>query len=152
PEKHFYEKVICILDGQGATEVWQDGGRKQTFEWGPWSLFAAPLNAWHRMINGGRPPVKFFAGANSPLMMDIIHSEDFLFNCPYNFADRYSGAQDFFNVGQKRYESGMQHIWETNFIADIQTANLDQRDVKGSGVRITQFEIAGNGLIGHLAQ
>ena len=39
PEKHFYEEVICILDGQGAAEVWQEGGRKQMFEWGPWSLF-----------------------------------------------------------------------------------------------------------------
>ena len=28
PEKHFYEEVICILSGQGATEVWQEGGRK----------------------------------------------------------------------------------------------------------------------------
>ena len=34
-------------------------------------------------------------------------------------------------IGQKRYESGMQHIWETNFIMDIQSANLDQREVKG---------------------
>ena len=152
PEKHFYEEVICVLEGQGATEVWQDGGRKQIFEWGPWSLFAAPLNTWHRMLNGGRQPVKFLAVTNAPLMMDVIHSEDFLFNCPYNFADRYSGAQDFFNVGQKRYELGMQHIWETNFISDIQTASLGQREVKGAGVRITQFELAGNGLIGHLAQ
>ena len=48
PEKHFYEEVIAILDGQGATEVWQDGGSKQMFEWGPWSLFSPPLNAWHR--------------------------------------------------------------------------------------------------------
>src|SRR5206468_6365109 len=46
----------------------------------------------------------------------------------------------------------MQHIWETNFISDIQLANLDARDVKGAGVRITQFEVSGNSLIGHLAQ
>jgi oxalate decarboxylase/phosphoglucose isomerase-like protein (cupin superfamily) len=152
PEKHFYEEVICILEGQGATEVWQDGGRKQMFEWGPFSLFAPPLNTWHRLINGGRQPVKFLAVTNAPLVMDVVHNEDFVFNCPYNFSDRYSGADGFFNVGQKRYESGMQHIWETNFIMDIQSANLDQRDVKGAGVRITQFELSGNSLIGHLAQ
>jgi oxalate decarboxylase/phosphoglucose isomerase-like protein (cupin superfamily) len=151
-EKHFYEEVICILSGQGATEVWQDGGRKQMFEWGPWSLFAPPLNAWHRLINGGRQPVKFLAVTNAPLVMDVFHNEDFVFNCPYSFSDRYSGADGFFNVGQKRYESGMQHIWETNFIMDIQSATLDQREVKGAGVHITQFELAGNGLIGHLAQ
>lgn len=152
PEKHFYEEVICILDGQGATEVWQEGRRKQMFEWGPWSLFAPPLNTWHRLINGGREPVKFLAVTNAPLMLDTIHNEDFVFNCPYDFSDRYSGAEDFFNVGQKRYESGMQHIWETNFIMDVQSAALDERTVKGAGVRITQFELSGNSLIGHLAQ
>ena len=132
PEKHFYEEVICILEGQGATEVWQEGGRKQMFEWGPWSLFAPPLNTWHRLINGGRQPVKFLAVTNAPLMMDSIHSEEFIFNCPYVFSERYSGADGYFNVGQKRYESGMQHIWETNFIMDIQSAHLDHREVKGA--------------------
>jgi oxalate decarboxylase/phosphoglucose isomerase-like protein (cupin superfamily) len=152
PEKHFYEEVICILEGQGATEIWQEGRRKQMFEWGPWSLFAPPLNTWHRLINGGREPVKFLAVTNAPLMLDTIHNEDFVFNCPYDFSDRYSGAEDFFNVGQKRYESGMQHIWETNFIMDVQSAALDERAIKGAGVRITQFELSGNSLIGHLAQ
>ncbi|HEX2929603.1 MAG TPA: hypothetical protein VHV54_07805 [Candidatus Binatia bacterium] len=151
-ERHFYEEVICILSGQGATEVWQDGGRKQIFEWGPWSLFAPPLNTWHRLLNGGREPVKFLAVTNAPLVMDVIHNEEFLFNCPYNFSDRYTGAEGFFNQGQKRYESGMQHIWETNFITDIQSATIDKREVKGAGVSITQFELAGNSLIGHLAQ
>jgi oxalate decarboxylase/phosphoglucose isomerase-like protein (cupin superfamily) len=152
PEKHFFEKVIVILSGHGATEVWHDGGRKQSFEWGPWSLFAPPMNTSHRMVNGGREPVKFLAVTNAPLLFDIIHNEEFLFNCPYNFGDRYSGAEGFFNVGTKRYETGMQHIWETNFIMDIQSAALDNREVKGAGVRITQFELSGNSLIGHLAQ
>ena len=66
-------------------------------------------------------------------------------------ADRYAAADGYFNQGLKRYEAGMQHIWETNFISDIQTANVDSREVKGAGVGITQFEIAGNSLIGHLA-
>jgi oxalate decarboxylase/phosphoglucose isomerase-like protein (cupin superfamily) len=152
PERHFYEEVICILEGQGAAEVWQDGGRKQMFEWGPWSLFAPPLNTWHRLLNGGRTPVKFLAVTNAPLVMDVIHNEEFVFNCPYNFADRYSAAEGYFNQGLKRYESGMQHIWETNFITDIQSASIDRREVKGAGVSITQFELAGNSLIGHLAQ
>ncbi|MGH7198303.1 MAG: cupin, partial [Candidatus Omnitrophota bacterium] len=34
PERHIYEEIICILDGQGATEVWQEGGKKSLFEWG----------------------------------------------------------------------------------------------------------------------
>src|SRR3989338_1023218 len=153
PERHMYEEVICILSGQGATEIWQqEGQRKQIFEWGPWSLFAPPLNSWHRLVNGGREPVKFLAATNAPMIMDVFHNEEFVFNCPFSFKDRYAGQQDFFTVGNKRYEKGMQHIWETNFIPDVRSAGLDLRDVKGAGVMITQFELAGNELIGHLAQ
>ncbi|HTF93257.1 MAG TPA: hypothetical protein VK632_09425, partial [Verrucomicrobiae bacterium] len=66
-EKHFYEEVIVVLEGNGASEIWQDGGAKQNFEWGPWSLFAPPLNTNHRLINGGRTPVKYLAVTNAPL-------------------------------------------------------------------------------------
>jgi oxalate decarboxylase/phosphoglucose isomerase-like protein (cupin superfamily) len=152
PERHVYEEVICILSGQGATEVWQEGGRKQMFEWGAWSLFAPPLNSWHRLVNGGREPVRFLAATNAPVIMDVFHDEDFVFNSNHSFSRRYAGEEDFFSVGKKRYESGMQHIWETNFIPDVRSASLDLRDVKGAGVHITQFELAGNSLIGHLAQ
>jgi oxalate decarboxylase/phosphoglucose isomerase-like protein (cupin superfamily) len=152
PERHLYEEVICILEGQGAAEIWQEGERKQIFEWGPWSLFAPPLNTWHRLLNGGRAPVKFLAVTNAPLMMDVLHNEEFVFNCPYSFSDRYRGTEDYFAQGQKRYEAGLQHIWETNFIADIRSARIDKREAKGAGVSITQFELSGNSLIGHLAQ
>src|SRR5919106_2732784 len=80
PEKHFYEEVICILEGQGATEVWQEGRGKQMFEWRPWSLFAPPLNTWHRLINGGREPGKFLAGPQPPLDLGTNHNGDFVFN------------------------------------------------------------------------
>ncbi len=41
-EKHLYEELICILDGMGATEVWQEGKKKSLFEWGTDEpLFAA---------------------------------------------------------------------------------------------------------------
>jgi len=90
PRKTFLRGVICVLEGQGAAEVWQDGGRKQMFEWGPWSLFAPPLNTWHRLLNGGRTPVKFLAVTNAPLVMDVVHNEEFCFQLPVQFCRRYS--------------------------------------------------------------
>ena len=44
PEKHLYEELICVLNGVGATEVWQEGKKKSLFEWGRMSLFSPPLN------------------------------------------------------------------------------------------------------------
>jgi oxalate decarboxylase/phosphoglucose isomerase-like protein (cupin superfamily) len=151
-ERHLYEEILCILDGNGATEIWQEGKPKRSFEWGKYSVFAPPLNTYHRMINGGREPVRFLAITNAPLIMDVFHNSDFVFNCPYAFTDRYGGEEDYFAVGSKRYELGRQHIWETNFIADVIGASLGARDIKGAGVELTQFELAGNGLIGHVAQ
>lgn len=52
PEKHIFEEILCVLEGQGATEVWQENGVKNFFEWQHGSLFSPPLNTWHKLING----------------------------------------------------------------------------------------------------
>jgi oxalate decarboxylase/phosphoglucose isomerase-like protein (cupin superfamily) len=152
PERHLYEEVICILNGQGATEIWDDHGNKKLFEWGKWSLFAPPMNTSHRLVNGSREPVKFLAVTNAPLAFDIYRDENFVFNCPYSFADRFHGEEDYFNVGKKRYVSGLINIWETNFIPDISNAFLENLEVKGAGLRLSQFEMSGNALVGHLGE
>ena len=78
PEKHLYEELICILNGVGATEVWQEGKKKSLFEWGRMSLFSPPLNSWHRLINGGREPVKFLAVTNAPMVLDAYRNPEFV--------------------------------------------------------------------------
>src|SRR5437016_1939046 len=42
-QRHIYEEMVYILEGNGATSVWYDENRKVTFEWGKGSLFAIPL-------------------------------------------------------------------------------------------------------------
>ncbi len=152
PERHLYEEVICILQGHGGTEIWQAGGPKRMFEWGPWSVFAPPLNSWHRLINGGREPVRYWAVTNAPVMMDLVHNSNFVFNCPYTFSDRYKGEEDFFTVGTNRYQKGMHKMWDTNFIADVKTVGLSDSSVKGSGMKVSLCEMSGNALVCHLAQ
>jgi mannose-6-phosphate isomerase-like protein (cupin superfamily) len=74
PERHLYEEMMCILAGHGATEIWQEGGQKRLFEWGPFSLFAPPLNTWHRLVNGGREPVRLMAVTTAPIFTAIRNS------------------------------------------------------------------------------
>ena len=154
PERHLYEELICILEGRGATEIWQEGGRKQLFEWEPWSLFSPPLNVWHRLVNGSREPVRLLATTSAPMTMNAFRDMDFVFNCPYVFSSRYSGEEDFFSVSNKRYPSaaGFTNVWQTNFIPNLKEAGIDPQERKGSGVKITQFEMSGNTLIGHLSE
>jgi mannose-6-phosphate isomerase-like protein (cupin superfamily) len=152
PEKHMYEEVICILSGHGATEVWQEGGKNHAFEWGQWSVFAPPLNCWHRLINGSREPVKLLAVTNAPLVIDIYRNPEFVFNCPTIFSDRFAEEESYFKESSKRYKKGLHaNIWETNFIPDVMAAQLDEKKLKGPGWKVTQYEMGGNSLIGHIA-
>ncbi|NIO11093.1 MAG: hypothetical protein GTO40_25000 [Deltaproteobacteria bacterium] len=152
PERHLYEELICIFEGNGATEIWQEGGKKQMFEWGPWSLFSPPMNAWHRLVNGGREPVRFLGTTNAPLTMNPFREPEFIFNCPYVFSSRFAGQDGYFQEGKKRYQDKFSNVWETNFIPSLKEAALEAKERKGSGVKITQFEMSGNALIGHLSE
>jgi mannose-6-phosphate isomerase-like protein (cupin superfamily) len=151
PDKHMYEKVLYVLRGRGLTQVWQrDERERQVFEWGEGSLFAIPLNASHRLINGGGEPALLMAVTNAPLMMNLFHNDDFIHNCDYRFGDRYAGDPGYFADEGKRYKIGQKNMWETNLIPDIRRAALDAKEVKGAGAQITQFEMTGNLLIGHI--
>ena len=60
PQRQLYEEMIYILDGRGSTSVWNDAGKKLTFEWKAGAIFAVPLNATHQHFNGsGRDPARF---------------------------------------------------------------------------------------------
>jgi mannose-6-phosphate isomerase-like protein (cupin superfamily) len=135
PERHLYEEMICILAGHGATEVWQDGGQKRLFEWGPFSLFAPPLNSWHRLVNGGREPVRLMAVTTAPIAMDFYRNAEFIFNCPYTFTDRFRGEDDYFARAKIFTPSACSRSWETNFVPDAKEVKVrDDLYVKGAEV------------------
>jgi mannose-6-phosphate isomerase-like protein (cupin superfamily) len=154
-EKHFYDKLIYILRGRGATEVgWGNGsGKKVTFEWGEGGLFAVPLNSTHRMFNGTREPVKYLAVTSAPILMDLVHDTEFIFGCDYAFEQRFNGRPDYFVPTSDRGQP-VQGFWrwESNFIADARAATLDSAERKGAGVRITALEMGGSSLVGHIAE
>ena len=86
-----------MVEGRGSTEVWQEGqNKKHTFEWQKGSLFAIPLNAYHRFINAASSPALILCGTSAPNVMNLVDNPDFVFNTPRNFTERFSGADDFF--------------------------------------------------------
>ena len=156
PEKHLYEEVIAILEGSGATEVWSPGrsAKKLTFEWQKGSVFAPPLNCWHQLHNGGGEPAIYLAVTSAPLVFDLFRDERLIFESNHTFPDRFAPEADYFTRGERLMtdiegDAGM--LWTTNLIADVRAALVDPVKKKGAGVKITCFEMGGNGLVGHLA-
>ena len=151
PQKHLYEEMVYVAKGHGATTVWQKGSKKQTFEWGPGSLFAIPLNAWYQHFNGsGSEPARYFAVTNSCFMMNLFHNLDFIFGDEFVFSDR-------FNAEEEDYFSGKGKIYgrlfmSTNFVADTHTVSLKDYSERGKGSSNMKFDLAGQTMGCHISE
>ena len=154
PERHLYEKIIYILQGEGVAEIQQRDRVPQNIQWRSGSLFSPPMNTLHRLMNHSPEPAIYLAVTTAPMALDNYHNERFVFNSDFSFNERYDGEQGYFEPGNERYlaSNNRQWIWETNFIPDARVAAIDAQEQKGAGVNITQFEISNNTLIGHLAE
>jgi len=152
PERHIYDKLIYILKGRGGTEVWQEGGKKQFFEWAEGSIFAPPLNTWHRLVNGAREPAMALVITTAPMILDLFRDPDFVFNNDYLFKSRYHGEEDYFKSSDKRYKAMKVRMWDTNFISDARNVMLDDATYKTAKGQTTCFEMADNCLVGHIAE
>jgi gentisate 1,2-dioxygenase len=154
PERHLYEKVAYIVQGEGVAEIQQHDRVPQSIAWQTGSLFSPPLNALHRLINYSKEPAVFVAVTTAPMVFDHFHNERFVFNSDFSFTERYDGDANYFEPANKRYLGGHHRrwIWETNFIPDARKTPIAAQEQKGTGVDITQFEMCNNTLIGHLAK
>ena len=116
PIKHIYDELVFILRGKGATTVWNDVKKKQTFEWGEGSMFAIPPNSWHQHHNAsGTEPIRYFAMTAAPRVIDTFQNLDFVFNNSHVFTDRFNDEAGYFNQNSDRSGS----TWVTNFISDV---------------------------------
>src|SRR5438270_13620937 len=88
PQKHLYEEVVYVLSGYGSTTVEASDGRKHSFEWGPKSLFALPLNARYQHFNSsGRERARLAFTNNLALVLNLFHNESFVFDNAYEFSE-----------------------------------------------------------------
>jgi mannose-6-phosphate isomerase-like protein (cupin superfamily) len=141
PTRHLYEEFVFVLHGNGATSVWLDPGRKREFEWQVGSLFAVPLNATYQMFNtSGSEPARYYAVTTAPLMMDLLHNRQFIFDNDFVFDDRFPpDDDDYFSPGGAAHPG---RVWETNFVPDVRSFQLQDWSERGGRGRNAFFEIA----------
>ncbi|HEX2727952.1 MAG TPA: cupin domain-containing protein [Beijerinckiaceae bacterium] len=146
-ERHLYEKNVLVIEGRGSTEVWQEGDTKrQTFEWQKFSLFSIPLNAYHRFVNATNAPALLLCGTTAPNVMNLIDNPHFIFNCPYDFNDRYTGAEDYFKPRDEIEADPIRGLAmrRTNFVPDVVNCELPLDNRRSPGYRRIEPSMAGN--------
>ena len=153
PEKHLFDKVIYVVKGRGATTIEAPDGRRHTFEWGPGSLFAIPINSTHQLHNGsGSEPARFAWVGNLPLIMNLFHNPDFIWNNEHAFQDRVGDDRYFRGEGEFRSVKPGRHQWETNFVADLTSFELPEWAARGAGGRNVQFTLADSTMHSHISE
>jgi quercetin dioxygenase-like cupin family protein len=146
-ERHLYEKIVFVVEGRGSTEVWQEGQSKShVFEWGKGSLFAIPLNAFHRVVNAGSAPALLLCGTSAPNIMNLFDSPKFIFDCPHAFAARFSGAEDYFKPSDDIEPDPVRGLAmrRSNLIPDLIDTELPLDNRRSPGYRRMEPSMAGN--------
>lgn len=149
PQRQLFEEMIYILDGRGSTSVWNDAGKRLTFEWKAGAIFAIPLNAFHQHFNGsGKEPVRFIAVTNAPMVINLYNDPEFVFHTKRDFKQRFNGEPDYFTKkGEQRGYS-----LETNFVADVINLSLIKAKERGGGGGHIRFNLAKGSMPSHISE
>ncbi|WP_329455107.1 ethanolamine ammonia lyase-activating protein [Streptomyces sp. NBC_01497] len=149
PQRQLFEEMILVLEGQGSTKVWNDQGGEVTFEWGPGSLFAIPLNAHHQHFNGsGKKAARFVSSTNMPPIINLYDDVDFVFGTEKDFPNRFNGEPDYFSP--KGEQKGL--LLDTNFVADAVNLPLVEAKERGAGGGHIRFNMARGSMNSHISQ
>jgi mannose-6-phosphate isomerase-like protein (cupin superfamily) len=166
-QHHLYEQFTLILQGTGATEVWQKNGPRRTFEWGKGSLFAPPKNTYYQMHNLGREPVLYLGVTTAPKVMNGMFAGwglargggpanpyEFVFNCDYDFADLYDAREDYFKRTEDRVTQGRYDlsVWYTNFIPNVFDETVEDMEQKVAGGQLTGYRMGAGYPAGHISE
>jgi quercetin dioxygenase-like cupin family protein len=153
PQRHLYEDVIYVLEGSGSTQVEFDDGQKRSFEWGPKSLFAIPLNAKHRHFNGsGSQRALLVSTTDLPLVLNTFHNEKFVFENDFEFIDRAGKKEYFAGEGDLITVRPGNHMWETNFVPDLAAIELKSWGDRGAGGTNIMFVLADGTMHAHISE
>ncbi|MFM2129316.1 MAG: hypothetical protein RL477_862 [Pseudomonadota bacterium] len=141
-QKHLFEEVVYVLSGHGSTTIEAEDGT-HTFEWGPNSLFALPLNARYRHFNGsGREKARLISANSLPIMLNIFHERSFIFDNPARFPGRMGRPGWFDGEGERIETQKGRFMWETNFVADVANFKLEGWEKRGGRSSNMRFALA----------
>jgi len=153
PQHHLYEEIYFVLDGRGSTQFESADGKRRSFEWGRGSFFGIPLNAKYRLFNASGSERALLATTTTlPLMIKVIHNEEFIFDTPFSFDDRKGKDEYYEGAGDLRLVGPGQNIWETNFVPNLLDLDLPEWEDRGKGSGNINFAIADGIMHSHISE
>ena len=163
PQRYLFEEVVYVVSGEGETDIWLPGGARQTVKWKAGAVIGPPLNTWRQHRNRGAAPVRLLAISNAPVVIDLFHNVDFVFNNDYVFRDRYNGDPDAFGAGPEHIhhkdtnpaeseQKGGVDTWESAYIPDARSLGLFHSAERGKANSRIELQLADNTMQAHISE
>jgi quercetin dioxygenase-like cupin family protein len=163
PQRYLFEEVVYVLSGEGESTIWTPKTAKQTVRWNAGSILGPPLNAWRQHANRGREPARLLVVTNAPVVLDLFHNADFVFNNDFVFRDRYDGEPDFFGAGPDKLRrkatssrdseiKGGVYSWLGAYVPDARSIGLAVTTERGAGNSRIELQMADNTMQAHLSE
>ncbi len=95
------------------------------------------MNACHRIVNATSGGAMLIAGTTAPNVMNMINNVDAVFDNPFVFRDRFSGADDFYKPKDEIEPDPVRGLAmrKTNFIPDVVNCELPLDNRRSVGYR-----------------
>ena len=98
------------------------------------------------LVNAANAPALLLCGTSAPNVMNVIDNTEFVFNCPYTFSERFSGADDYFKPRDDIEPDPIRGLAmrRTNLIPDVVNTALPLDNRRSPGYRRVEPFMAGN--------
>ena len=163
PQRYLFEEILYVLSGEGESTIWNAGSGKQSVKWKAGSVFGPPLNTWRQHFNRGRVPARLLAITNAPVVIDLFHDSNFVFNNDYVFRERYQGDPETFGAGPEKLhhkettseeseQRGGVYTWESAYIPDAKTLKVFASRERGESNSRIELQLADNTMQAHISE
>ena len=142
-QRHMFEAGMYFFGGPGHITIQQDDQRPQRIDFQYRTLFSIPLNVSYQLFNESDEPVRVVVVTSFPFIINAMHNEDFVFDNPFVFRDRYDGEEGFTRFRTHPREN----LTITNVVQDALEFELDNYDHRGKGTTNMHWTMSGNTMI-----
>jgi hypothetical protein len=154
PVKHMFETWCFVVQGRGETTFEQPGTAGGRLEWDERGLFGPPLNTTyqHRNLDPAKP-ARILMVTNAPVTMNLYHSDEFIFENPFVFKDRFRGQNDFFNpvMEYMRPKYLGARVLRSNLVPDVLETALAHWALRGHAAKTVHLSMSDNTMAAHIS-
>lgn len=143
PQRHMFEAGMYFFGGPGHIIIQQEQKQPLRIDFDRRSLYSIPLNVRYQLFNDSDQPVRVVAVTSFPFVINSTNNEEFVFNNPFEFRDRYNAEEDYIQRNEHPYEN--QAI--TNFVPDALEFELDEYEHRGKGSTNMHWDMSGNTML-----